>query len=515
MSIETLTIRLFDPGMTDLHRLWLAGLYMTLSELDSEKYIKLGRWELSDQEVRLFWNESPRKLLEQLALDSFNIRDGLIGFAAHRSNGWGFAEKVLVHDAILRTFLQHGRTRKKLKKRGFRTESYENEQVVYSFDFVTEYNHRKIDLWKLFDRKGSFQNSIKLAGWLVPGGAVRHVSFSSCTSLEESPSGFLSLLFAPAACVYFLISHKNRDGKFDSRKGAAINFPEVKNLRTFSHAYKRYLHTPVSRMHANSLGDASLMALVALNTLQDEGPLQALGVQACETTIMGTVGWSKQQKSRTGVLTLKNVNTQKLNQFDQALRVFPNRPFKTKDGSLMFHTSTCRGFIADNLATGRAWFYNFSSLMQSKKIATNISYEKKGLNIMIQETQWDQNADKLLVEAVHKALRNRYGRLAAQAKKLGEPARFDREFERVRTSLMRAKNRQTMRAELADLFARGGINGVLQENWKLLLPLFTGPDWQRAKDLALLALASYQGKGLREIEDTELANDEADTEEVI
>jgi CRISPR-associated protein Cas8a1/Csx13 len=153
--------------------------------------------------------------------------------------------------------------------------------------------------------------------------------------------------------------------------------------------------------------------------------------------------------------------------------------------------------------------------MQSKNIATNISYEKKGLNIMIQETQWNQNADKLLVEAVHKALRNRYGKIAAQAKKLGEPARFDREFERVRTSLMRAKNRQTMRAELADLFARGGINGVLQENWKLLLPLFTGPDWQRAKDLALLALASYQGKGLSEIEETELENNEADTEEVI
>jgi CRISPR-associated protein Cas8a1/Csx13 len=57
-----------------------------------------------------------------------------------------------------------------------------------------------------------------------------------------------------------------------------------------------------------------------------------------------------------------------------------------------------------------------------------------------------------------------------------------------------------MRAELADLFARGGINKTLQENWSKILFLFSGRDWQKARDLALLALASYAGKGVDEIE---------------
>ena len=127
---------------------------------------------------------------------------------------------------------------------------------------------------------------------------------------------------------------------------------------------------------------------------------------------------------------------------------------------------------------------------------------------MTEEAPWPFEADKQFVEAVHAAIRNRYGALAAHAKKQGEAIRFDREFERMRTGLMRAKNAQTLRAELADLFARGGLNRTLQQQWQDLLPLFVGPDWQRARDLALLALASYTGKGAEEIEPTELEEEE-------
>jgi len=70
----------------------------------------------------------------------------------------------------------------------------------------------------------------------------------------------------------------------------------------------------------------------------------------------------------------------------------------------------------------------------------------------------------------------------------------------MRTGLMRAKNSETLRAELSDLFARGGSNKTLRQHWKYLLPLFSGADWQRARDLALFALASYAGKGVEQIE---------------
>jgi CRISPR-associated protein Cas8a1/Csx13 len=66
---------------------------------------------------------------------------------------------------------------------------------------------------------------------------------------------------------------------------------------------------------------------------------------------------------------------------------------------------------------------------------------------------------------------------------------------------MRAKNAQTLRAELADFFSRGGINPVLQEEWKQVLGIMVQPDWQKARDLALLGLASYKGKGAKALQE--------------
>ena len=128
---------------------------------------------------------------------------------------------------------------------------------------------------------------------------------------------------------------------------------------------------------------------------------------------------------------------------------------------------------------------------------------------MVEEAMQSYEQEQKFVQAVHQAIRNRYGALAAQATKRGEAIRFDREYERMRTGLMRAKNEHTLRQEIADLFARGGLNKSLQDNWRDLLPLFTGPDWKKARDLVLLALASYTGKG---VEDLQAKTEESEEE---
>lgn len=120
---------------------------------------------------------------------------------------------------------------------------------------------------------------------------------------------------------------------------------------------------------------------------------------------------------------------------------------------------------------------------------------------MVKEIVWDLSSEEKFVEAIHQAIRFRFGKLASQAKERNEHPRFDREFERIRTGLMRAKNAQTLRAELAEFFSRGGINPILQEDWKQILSIMVQPDWQKARDLALLGLASYKGKGVKEIQE--------------
>jgi len=54
--------------------------------------------------------------------------------------------------------------------------------------------------------------------------------------------------------------------------------------------------------------------------------------------------------------------------------------------------------------------------------------------------------------------------------------------------------------------SRAGINPVLQNEWQQLLPLIAGDRWQLARDLALLALASYTGTGAEDATQSNATN---------
>ncbi|MDW7709697.1 MAG: type I-MYXAN CRISPR-associated Cas8a1/Cmx1 [Deferrisomatales bacterium] len=507
MADKSLTLGLFDPGMTHLHRVGLAGLYMTLERLDPKKYAEHGSWALEPTRVHLRWTGKPKALFEPLLAEAFGISpEGAIQFVAHRRHPMGQLARLLVSSAVLGTFLQHGKTRTLAGSDASLSLAFDDKQVTHRFRPVQSYQHQQLS--NLVTDKGDLKPQIKVAGWALPGGSVRHVAYSTDTTLVAQHNGFLSLLFAPAASLYFLVSRRTVDGKFDKRRTAALVLPHITNLRKYAEGFTRYLESPARRLYASSLGDAGLLGLASLDLLGGGRAADALSVDSCTVLSLGTVVWSKQQKTRTAVAHLRRVDRQRLRLFETSIRLLDNRVVVKGDGGYWVATSPSRGLIADNIAAGKPWFAQFWTLMQSKKTAGLLSFDRKGLNDMVQQTPWPNEEDKLFVEAVHDALRNRYGALAGRAKARGETPQFGREFERIRTSLMRAKNRETLRAEIADLFARSGINKVLQGGWEKVLGLFTGPDWQRARDLALLGLASYAGKGVEEIETTDQQTDE-------
>jgi CRISPR-associated protein Cas8a1/Csx13 len=510
MHEKNLSIGLFDPGMTELHRVGLAGLYMTLKSLNPERYADAGGWELTPHRVHIHWKKKPRDLFKQIFEDAFQISsEGCIMFKAHHDHPMGDLERLQMHRTICLTYLQHPqvcRTEKTEKAFQF---DFQDKNITQTIKPVTEYGNRKaIDLF--LNTSGEFKQNVKLAGWVFLGGTVRHVAHPA-TTLSTTPELFLPLVFAPVATLYFLISHRDRDGRWDSRKHAAVVLPHIQNLATYDDSYKRYLAAPVQRLYADSLGDAALLALSLLRLHTEM--LKVLAISSCTVMTFGAIPWSR-QKTRTGFRQVAGANAAQLNFFSLALDFLDNRAVVKDDGGFYVVTSPCRGLIAENIAEGKDWFNGFHQLMASQKLARRVYWERKGLNEMIGKMEWNHEADRLLVEAVHQALRNRYGALAQRAREKGEVAQFGREFERVRTALMRAKNAQTMRAELADLFARAGLNKTLQQRWSELLPLFTGEDWQRARDLALLALASYAGQGAETIIESEIDNtlEEEETE---
>lgn len=499
MANKQLVLRLFDPGMTVYHQVGLAGLYLTLKALNPRDFAAQGSWQLTPHSVTLSWHHTPRDLLQPVLDKAFQLTpQGIIHFLAHGQHKMGSLERVNLHQAILLTYLQHGGSRKLAGGERSLVFDLDGVAVTATIKPLLAYKHQAAAK-ELFDNQGNFRKEVKLDGAYLPGGVNRHLLHKDATALRNSPDKFLLLLFAPVASLYYIISHRQRDGKPDKRRLAALVLPQITDLEVFARNFKGFLQAPVEKLYAQSLGDAGLLALTMLNLLSPSGYLPTLEIDTCTVIAVGTVSWSRQQKTRTGILVIRNLAADLLRFYDLALSVLPNRIWIKRDGQWFCYPSLARGLIAENIASGRRWFDNFDQLMQSQELAGLLARERKELFTMVQRAQWPQEADRLLVEAVHLALRSRYGAIAQRAQERGEVAQFAREFERMRTSLMRAKNAATLRAELADLFARGGPNQVLQQHWQTLLPLFTGSDWQRARDLALLALASYAGRGAEEI----------------
>lgn len=506
-------IGLFDAGMTYLHRVGLAGLYMTLKYFeDSHQTFPGLSWQLSDRHVEFIWDKKPEEWLPAVLEASFGSnKEGLIDFAAHRIRQMGFQEKAAFSEALRMTFLQHNKQNMIAKGTpdSRRSVDFDGKAIVVRYKpFIEKYAHT-VAHKDMLSTKGELKSTIRIKGWLYPGAATRHGSIAA-TAIDEPPGRAICLLFAPVASLYYKLYHRGLDGKIDRRSGYAVVFPYVTDLAKYGRSYLRYLDTPITDLSADGLGDASLSALL---TLKAQDSLDDLGAVGSTAITMGAVAWSSQQRTRTSVVAIEKIDSSQLALFEVARRTIPNKvvikePKPTKDdpepeGNCYVAASQSRGLFAENIALNREWFLGFTALMASKELYRIVSFERGGLSRMVEAMKWPDEIDKKLVDAVHVAIRNRLGAVAAQAKEKGENVRFDREFERLRTGLMRAKNSETLRAELADLFARGRPNSTLQTNWQELLPILTGPDWQRTRDLALLALASYKGKEV----DTEEEND--------
>ena len=121
---------------------------------------------------------------------------------------------------------------------------------------------------------------------------------------------------------------------------------------------------------------------------------------------------------------------------------------------------------------------------------------------MIAETKmWDQGGEQLVVEAIHQAMRQRMAQIRSEtdgdtSKVLSKATknRWNRFRERLRLSLCGAKKEGDVRFALMDLFSRAGNIPALRGGWQHVLPVIR-QDWRLARDLGLLAHASYAGKG--------------------
>jgi CRISPR-associated protein Cas8a1/Csx13 len=495
-----------NPGMTVLHRAALAGLYMTLKYLkDASKDDPLPHGitpKLTDRSVSIDWQCSDLEAIGWLLDQSFRLdKKGMIDLPGLRLNSDDSTEvqtRLSIHQGIRGTFLQHPST---FKSAGNDAEVFDFDGALVPIQYQKglHYAHQKFAATLCDPKTGMLKKEpIAVAGWLTPGAVVRHSSFSGQTAIEELPENAFLLLFTLVGCQYFVL----RSRFADKRSQYALIIPDVHSLSSYAKMRKRFRRLGYKNFHAAGVGDAGLKFL----TYESSTDLtEKNNIDRCQVISFGTVAWSSQQRTRTYIGTISPNQTELHNyRVMSEIKIFENVIKDGKNGKFLA-LSLSRELIAENLARGKPWWWEFADRINNQTLFNSICYESGGLFMMVQDAIWDEASQKIFVEACHEAIRNIYGQIASRAKNNKEFPNFERERERIRTGLMRCKNADSFQDFITDFWSRAGHLKKLQgmDGWQQVLPLVMDEKlWKQARSLTLLALASYKSQDSHEVDST-------------
>jgi CRISPR-associated protein Cas8a1/Csx13 len=547
---DSLTLGLFAPGMTVLHRAGLGGLACTL------RYIERGwaacaildedlpgapweggapPWHLDEQSVTLRFGqpELAREYLRKLFRLAFGLKDGLIYLPGQYGDlPPSLAVRAELQAGLTLTFLQHPKTRTLAREPTvFQHDPNGDGQSLVTVEYRKCERYKHQDGWeKLCDAKSGclVRGPVEVIGPLNPGAIVRHVAFTADTKIKDEPERVLPLYFALVGCLALPVN----------RGVGVLLTPEVDNLLSFRCDRPAMTPSSIRECRIAGAGDAVLQALVRLRS---RGIITAFRMPGCLGARFEPTSWASQQKSRVETISecphgsrvepaTPTGDDLRLHRFEVALAELPprvvTRTATQTTGSgrqrravqrteAFWADSVVRPLVADNLATGKPWYRGFTQLMidldgNGQPIREKLPFEKKGLHAMTEMIPWDHEGETVIVRAVHEALRRRYGQIADENQ--GNPGamknRFKGEYDRWRLAFAGAKTADQFRGALCDLFSRGGPNKVLRQQWEAVLPVLSESKWQLGRDLALLALASYAGRD--EAQDKPAAQDDSE-----
>ena len=545
---ERLVTSLFAPGMSLLHRAGLGGLACTLKCIERE--FATGRlrakdvpgapwkkgsppWTIDSHTVTLDFGEpqAAGEYLHRLFEFAFDLKDDLIYLPGQYmpAGAPGVEVRASLQQGSTLTFLQHGRVRVLAKSATTHQYSHpdgdDKPPVTFEFRACTGYKHR--EAWaELVDKRGGLKlEPAEVIGPLSPGAVVRHNAFPGKTKIEEGPAHLVPLYFALVGCLALPIN----------RGSGVLLVPDVPDLLKFVALRPFLTPTTARECQIASAGDAALQAQVRLKA---KAIAQDWELPGCHAATFQPTAWASQQKSRVSTMLVPPGHEIQLEQFEVAMKALEPRVVVrttmeaegrgrarkvTEKQESFWANSIVRPLVADNLAQGRPWYQGFVTLMtridpvSKKPLRDRLAFERKGLHTMTETIAWNDRGEGTVVRAVHEAIARRYAQIADenQTNPVAMKKRWKGEYDRWRLAFAGAKTANQFRTALCDLFSRGRANPVLQADWPALLPMLDERHWQLARDLALLGLASYAGRGAKETAppNADLANDTDSTGE--
>jgi CRISPR-associated protein Cas8a1/Csx13 len=509
-----MTIKLNAPGMTSLHKAGLAGLYMTLRAFDETGVkIKGLDWQLESTGVVLSWQDemTEAEFTALISRSFWRDDDGFVRLAGLEGQKPPTTEqKYYLYTALLNSFLQFGPHRPTGNKHALSYEVDNRFFWIKEFAPITKFRHQEA-IKDFINTKGQFKRSVEAGGWLYPGGGQRHVAHTK-TKLSEPTETALALMFAPVGVIYYMLRSHARGRK----ARLAILVPEIQDLELYADIRQAFAAQGVLDLTASSASDAALRMITSIEASRASNKFAEIsgGSFICRIITFGIVSWNEKQKSRTYVRSVVSGQLSGLENYRKADAIFKNRwqliqAKRDRKGNQIeperyFVTTFCaREFIADNIAQGNTWYHDLATYMGTKESREQLLYERRELNEMVENASYDDESERTFIGVCHESWRRRLGKLGKRAatENTSFPSLVKKEAEKLRTSLARSKNAETLRETVVDFWARAGANEKLQgEGLINLLPLFNEKNWRKTRDLALLALISYKPQNLEEVE---------------
>lgn len=383
LTEKVFKLSLWQPYNTPLHRVGLAGLYMSLKHLNQLKGEVID-WDLSSESITLRWKCSDRQALSWLLDNTYKLssnNDSLQGMIIIPCLGSINTDtKVTIHNGILHTFLQHPSSVDSdgIKKCALQLD--ENQTLEVNYKAINRYNHQDLKpLAKtgLYDRQDNFLPYIRIAQWLYPGATEKHVAITGGkTRLQENPEGFISLLFAPIACSYYQVRSRLKATKYRW----ALIIPDIHNLKEFAEIrltdgfqvvrYKEYF--------ASGLSDASLAYLL---TLAGQDTISLQKAISCHIWALGDVPWSRQQSiTKHQTVCIDSERTKKIysicaSKLSKGIKVGKNGAY--------IDVSFGREIASENLVEGKPWYSGFHNILKfNSEIFEKLYYEGQSLQNM-------------------------------------------------------------------------------------------------------------------------------------
>ncbi|WP_166822005.1 type I-MYXAN CRISPR-associated Cas8a1/Cmx1 [Thalassoroseus pseudoceratinae] len=531
-----LTFDLFAPGMTPLHRAGLGGLAATLVAM--ERRNKLGLisaearpgdwsdhkppWTLESDRLTLHFGEPQQAgdYLRKLFTFAFAIKDKLIDLPGTYRDESNRAVRAELQHGLTLTFLQFGPHRKldTATMQSFDVDGDGSAAVVVGLRACQSYLHQDaIKRLKLLDKRERIVwKATETPSAFNPGAVVRHNAYGSDTRIEELPPAGIAACFALVGCLSLAVN----------RGLGVLLIPNVDDLEKFAKARPRMTPTTLRECRVAGTSDAALQAQTRLRA---RGVMQRHGLSGFDVMRLRPTQWNEKQKTRVATVNVPNGNDLVLSRFDLVLRHLPPRTYayaesvvrsrgrsKRTQGTVYvwrWTDSIVRPLVADNLASGRRWYTGFTRLMTERDSSHHpnherVSYEAEGLYAMINEDQHQmtEENERVFIAAIHQAISNQLGKIKSETLGRGANAnaplsqavknRWNNFMNRLRLSLINAKTEIQVRGAINLLLIRGGwIEGIKnEEGLNHVHHLIFHDDWQRLRDLTMLAVASHTSR---------------------